>query len=153
MLLVCFFPLLLILDLFSYNISVLAADEFGVISDEFGHYSVRVGNETWLNSAPTFFRANKKAYSSADGSLKLLNAPVAIHGVDTLGPWHGSVFNYSLDGSSVMANIRIYEKYSAAVFTQVGDDCLFYIIDLEIFRLMDFIVYLEVRLGQMTTGK
>lgn len=107
-----------ILNPFNLYISDSVAD-FNVITDAVGRYSIQVNNETWLNSGPTFFRANKKAYSSSDGSLKLLNPPVATHGLDTLGPWHGDVFNYSLDGSSVMTNVRIYEKHSAAVFTQV----------------------------------
>ncbi|XP_046561028.1 uncharacterized protein LOC124270049 [Haliotis rubra] len=72
-----------------------------------GHYSISVGGNVWLNSAPTFFRANNKLYSTDDGSLKLLETTVT-SGSDFIGKWQATNFLYQADTHRFLAGIYLY---------------------------------------------
>lgn len=86
-----------------------------------GSYSIAVNGTTWLNSAPTFFNANNRTYSSADGTLKLVQTS-ASSGTDRVGDWQSTSFLYQIGGASpakITAVIKVYRELPVIIFQQV----------------------------------
>nr|XP_006815625.1 PREDICTED: uncharacterized protein LOC102804514 [Saccoglossus kowalevskii] len=87
-----------------------------------GTYSISVNNETWLNSANTFFNINGKLFSSDDKTLLLVKISDPAPGADNLGNFmQQSIVWQALTKSgqkSVVTGIRVYKDISAVVFSQ-----------------------------------
>ena len=86
-----------------------------------GSYNITVDGEVWLQSADTIFRVAGKAYSTSDGSLKLLRQ-MATSGVDVLGHFDASNYSFAADGREVDAIIRTYSEHNVVIFSQVSED-------------------------------
>ena len=100
-----------------------AAGQLLVHLESDGSYLVYIGDECWLASGPTFFRADGQLYSTDNGSLKQIDKPRSMSGKDTLGCWHGESLSYLAGGAKVSVSVRVYDDAGGgkiAVFTQVG---------------------------------
>ena len=88
--------------------------------DSYGNYSVLIGGEEWLRSAPTSFTLLGRTYSTHDDSLKLLKR-ASENGTDTLGPWNAVNFYYrpSYVLVTIKVSIKFYIRESCVVFSQV----------------------------------
>ena len=88
--------------------------------DSYGNYTILVGGEEWLRSAPTSFTANNRSYSTGSGSLKLLKKS-AENGTDVLGPWKAQNFYYQpIDVHvTIKVSVKFYIQESCVVFSQV----------------------------------
>ncbi|XP_048245597.1 uncharacterized protein LOC124128193 [Haliotis rufescens] len=83
------------------------ADSFTVTVNTNGSYSIAVQGNIWLKSAPTFVRVNEQIYSTADGSLKLLQT-TGTSGTDFIGKWQSTNFLYQADTCRFLASIYVY---------------------------------------------
>ncbi|XP_071115644.1 uncharacterized protein [Haliotis cracherodii] len=82
-------------------------DSFTVTVNTNGSYSIAVQGNIWLKSAPTFVRVNGQIYSTADGSLKLLQT-TGTSGTDFIGKWQSTSFLYQADTCRFLASIYFY---------------------------------------------
>ncbi|XP_048245188.1 uncharacterized protein LOC124119100, partial [Haliotis rufescens] len=82
-------------------------DSFTVTVITDGSLSISVQGNVWLKSAPTFVRANGQIYSTADGSLKLLQT-TGTSGTDFIGKWQSTSFLYQADTCRFLASIYFY---------------------------------------------
>eukprot|EP00054_Salpingoeca_dolichothecata_P012674 m.70327 g.70327 ORF g.70327 m.70327 type:complete len:763 (+) comp20068_c0_seq1:336-2624(+) len=82
-----------------------------------GSYSISFNNVEWFSSGPTFFRADGKTFSTADGSLKATSVSAASTGRDILGTFTSTAIVFeSSTGLRFNAGVRVYEN--AAIFEQ-----------------------------------
>ncbi|XP_041369874.1 uncharacterized protein LOC121383842 [Gigantopelta aegis] len=72
------------------------------------NYSIG-GTFAWLYSAPTFFFANNKLYSTEDGSLTSDKETTMTSGMDKLGPWQSISIHYSAGSSKIIATMKTYQ--------------------------------------------
>ena len=88
--------------------------------DSYGNYTVLVGGDEWLRSAPTSFTVNSRHYSTEDGSLQLLKKS-ADNGTDVLGPWKAQNFYYQPNDVqvTVKVSVKFYIHESCVIFSQV----------------------------------
>ncbi|XP_046561027.1 uncharacterized protein LOC124270048 [Haliotis rubra] len=82
-------------------------DSFTINVNTNGSYSIAVQGNVWLQSAPTFVRVNKQVFSTADGSLKLLET-TGTSGSDFIGKWQATNFLYQASTCRFLASIYVY---------------------------------------------
>ena len=76
-------------------------------------YSIGVNGVVWLTSADTFISANSKIYSTADGSLKLVNT-TRDSGADVIGMYTAIVQTYTTaDSYAFETTARLYSSLSS----------------------------------------
>ena len=88
--------------------------------DSYGNYSVLIGGEEWLRSAPTSFTLLGRTFSTHDDSLKLLKR-ASENGTDTLGPWNAVNFYYRPSDVlvTIKVSVKFYVRESCVIFSQV----------------------------------
>ncbi|KAK7089407.1 hypothetical protein V1264_024716 [Littorina saxatilis] len=91
------------------------ANNFSVHVEKNGAYSLRVGNKTWLYSAPPFFNSDGVTYKE---NLKLKSIQTA-NGTDAFGKFEIFSFSYQAGVSEIGASIKTYEGHPFVLFSQV----------------------------------
>ena len=97
------------------------SDDLSITIFTNGSYSINVNGKPWLNSAPTYFNANNRTYSAADGTLKLVETS-ATSGTDRVGAWQSTSFVYQISGvrsAKITAVIKVYRDLPVIIFQQV----------------------------------
>lgn len=86
-----------------------------------GSYNLLIKNQTWLESANTFMRANNAKYDTYSKSLMLKGIQNS-QGTDKLGNWKAVTFIYTLNNDTSITmncNILIYDNLHLVRFIQV----------------------------------
>lgn len=83
-----------------------------------GSYAVLVDGAEWLKSSPTFVRCNSRLYSTADGSLRLLDS-ISETGIDSGGNFARTGYVWSAGACNFTTAVRLYDNTDHAVFEQV----------------------------------
>ena len=96
-------------------------DNFHVVLNAKGQYKIKVDNQMWLQSSPTFFIVENKIHRSDDGSLKLLHISTD-HGFDKLGPRNLTSLYYQALGTKTKVKLmfRWYRDLPLVLFGQVN---------------------------------
>ena len=81
-----------------------------VPTDNSGGYQLTVNNNTWLNSGDTFIRKAGAVYSTADGTLSLLNSSIDEAGTDGVGDYISSVWTWSA-GTKTADLLTLIKRY------------------------------------------
>ncbi|XP_067662761.1 uncharacterized protein [Haliotis asinina] len=92
--------------------AITKGDSFEINVNTNGSYSISVQGNVWLQSAPTFVRVNKQVFSTAEGTLKLLET-TATSGSDFIGKWQATNFLYQASTCRFLASIYLYTPDSS----------------------------------------
>ena len=111
-----------------YNIYIYAGypfdGDFSINIERDGSYRLVVQNDTWLHSAPTFFRFDNNTFSSSNGTLQLRSLNLR-NGKDAIGRYTQTTMSYVAKRRLVEFDVSItaYQDVPLILFTQVPEFC------------------------------
>ena len=98
--------------------------DFSIDIERDGSYRLVVQNDTWLHSAPTFFRFDNNTFSTSNGTLQLKSFNQK-NGKDAIGRYTQTTMSYVAKRRLVEFEVSItaYQDVPLILFTQLPEFC------------------------------
>ncbi|KAK7471362.1 hypothetical protein BaRGS_00036000 [Batillaria attramentaria] len=99
------------------------ANPFQFSLDKNGNYTLRQGQTTWLQGAPTFLETDGQKFTGQNGSLKLTGTSEK-SGTDKIGEWSATCFLYKAGNRGFQCCVKrwINPSLPAVIFQQIFVD-------------------------------